>query len=103
MTTRARLLVSVFAVVLLAPNFLFAHGGLRELKGTISKLSTTAIVVTHIDGKTNETVGLTDATTYKVGSAAGSWNDLRVGSRVVVHFGHDGKALEVHLPQRPTS
>ena len=76
---------------------------MRELKGTIAKISADSIVVTHTDGKTDETIALTNATTYKVGNAAGTWNDLRVGSRVVVHFGHDGKALEVHLPQRPPS
>ena len=95
--------VLLFCALLLLPQYLFAHGGLRELKGTIAKISTTSIVVTHTDGETNETIALTNATTYKVGNAAGTWNDLRVGSRVVVHFGHDGKALEVHLPQRPAS
>jgi len=89
--------------LLLVPAFLFAHGGLRDLKGTIAKISPASIVVTHTDGKTNETVALTNATIYKVGNAAGTWSDLRVGSRVVVHFGHDGKAMEVHLPQRPAS
>jgi hypothetical protein len=93
----------LFCALIVLPQILFAHGGLRELKGTIAKISTTSIVVTHTDGKTNETVALSDATTYKVGNAAGSWNDMHVGSRVVVHFGHDGKALEVHLPQRPAS
>ena len=93
----------LFCALLLLPQFLFAHGGLRELKGTIAKISAASIVVTHTDGKTNETVALSDATAYKVGSAAGTWNDMHVGSRVVVHFGHDGKALEVHLPQRPAS
>lgn len=93
----------LFCALLLVPHFIFAHGGLRHLKGTIAKISPASIVVTHTDGKTNETVALTNATTYKVGDAAGTFNDLRVGSRVVVHFGHDGKAAEVHLPQRPTS
>ena len=93
----------LFCALLLVPTFIFAHGGLRDLKGTIAKVSAAEIVVTHTDGKTSETVGLTNATIYKVGNAAGTWNDLRVGSRVVVHFGHDGKAMEVHLPQRPAS
>lgn len=93
----------LFCALLLVPHFLFAHGGLRDLKGTIAKIEPQSIVVTHTDGKTNETVGLTNATIYKVGSASGSFNDMRVGSRVVVHFGHDGKAMEVHLPQKPAS
>lgn len=93
----------LFCALLLVPHFLFAHGGLRDLKGTIAKVSAESIVVTHTDGKTNETVPLTNATLYKVGNANGAWSDMRVGSRVVVHFGHDGKAIEVHLPQKPTS
>ena len=93
----------LFCALLLVPEFLFAHGGLRDLKGTIAKISQTSIVVTHTDGKTNETVPLSNTTVYKVGNAAGTWSDMRVGSRVVVHFGHDGKALEVHLPQKPAS
>ena len=52
----------LFCALLLLPQFLFAHGGLRELKGTIAKISATSIVVTHTDGKTNETVALSDAT-----------------------------------------
>ena len=96
---RALLICALFLVA----GFLFAHGGMRELKGTIAKISADSIVVTHTDGKTNETVALTNATTYKVGSAAGTWNDMHVGSRVVVHFGHDGKALEIHLPQKSAS
>jgi len=93
----------LFCALFLAPHFLFAHGGLRDLKGTIASISPASIVVTHTDGKTNETVALTDATIYKVGSANGTFGDMRVGSRVVVHFGHDGKAMEVHLPQKPAS
>src|SRR5438445_7374868 len=55
--------------LLLVPHVLLAHGGLRDLKGTIAKVSADSIVVTHTDGKTNETVPLTSATVYKVGSA----------------------------------
>ncbi len=93
----------LFCALLLVPQFLFAHGGLRDLKGTIAKISATSIVVTHTDGKTNETVPLSNRTVYKVGNAAGTFDDMHVGARVVVHFGHDGKAMEVHLPQRPAS
>ncbi len=88
---------------LLSSTILYAHGGMRELKGTIAKVAADSIVVTHTDGKTNETIALTTTTTYKAGSAPATWNDMRVGSRVVVHFGHDGKALEIHLPQRSAS
>jgi hypothetical protein len=93
----------LFCALFLASSILYAHGGLRDLKGTIAKISPQSIVVTHTDGKTNETVSLASTTTYKVGSASGTFEDMRVGSRVVVHFGHDGKAMEVHLPQKPAS
>ena len=95
--------ILLVAVLLLSSSILYAHGGMRELKGTIAKVAADSIVVTHMDGKTNETVGLTGTTTYKAGNAAATWSDMRVGSRVVVHFGHDGKALEIHLPQKPAS
>ena len=93
----------LFCSLFLASTILYAHGGLRDLKGTIAQIAPSSIVVTHTDGKTNETVALTNATIYKVGNAAGTYGDMHVGSRVVVHFGHDGKAMEVHLPQKPTS
>jgi hypothetical protein len=96
MTRKALPLIS--AVLLLVAQIALAHEGMRELKGTIAAVSVESIIVTHTDGKTNETVGLTGTTTYQVGHAAGSHADLRVGSRVVVHFGRDGKALAIHLP-----
>jgi hypothetical protein len=94
---------ALLLLFLLSSSILYAHGGMRELKGTLAKIGADAIVVTHTDGKTNETIALTKATTYKAGSAPATWNDMRVGSRVVVHFGHDGKALEIHLPQKSAS
>lgn len=100
MTSRNRLLLNVTAAALLLflPTLASAHNGMRELKGTIASIAADSIVVTHTDGKTNETVPLASTTTYKVGHDAGTYSDMHPGSRVVVHFGHDGKALEVHLP-----
>jgi hypothetical protein len=94
---------ALFLAFLLSSTFIYAHGGMRELKGTIAKIGTESIVVTHTDGTTNETIALTKTTTYKAGNAPAAWSDMRVGSRVVVHFGHDGKALEIHLPQKSAS
>ena len=90
---RVAIVISVIAAVALA------HQGMRELKGTIVTIAPASIVVKHLDGAT-ETVGLTAATVYKVGGETGAWTDMHSGSRVVVHFGHDGKALEIHLPPR---
>jgi hypothetical protein len=86
--------------LLLAPVFAFAHGGMREIKGTIVKVASDSVVVKRSTDNVDETVGITPSTTYKAGSAAGTWSDMHEGSRVVVHFGHDGKALEIHLPAK---
>lgn len=84
--------------LLLVPALLLAHGGMREVKGTIVKVGSDSIVVKRAADNVDETVALGATTTYKVGKDAGTHADMKEGSRVVVHFGHDGKALEVHLP-----
>ena len=86
--------------LLLVPSLLLAHGGMREVKGTIVKVASDSLVIKRTADNVDETIGLTSATMYKVGSAAGAWSDLHEGSRAVVHFGHDGKALEIHLPAK---
>lgn len=86
-------------LALLLPAIAFAHSGGRDIKGTIVKVDRGSIVVKRVDGKA-ETVALTPDTTYRVGKASGRWEDMCAGLRVVVHLGHDGKAIEVHLPAR---
>ena len=61
---------AILAVIL--PAIAYAHGGGRDIKGTI----------------------------VPRGKETGVWQDMRAGSRVLVHIGHDGKAIEVHLPAR---
>ena len=90
---------STLVVALLLPAVVFAHGGMREVKGTITAIESESIVIERLDGK-SETVPLASTTTYKVGSENGTRDDMHVGSRAVVHFGADGKALEIHLPKR---
>ena len=92
-----RISALLFAVLL--PAVAAAHGGMREIRGTIQKVETDSVIVKRVDGNT-EAVQLAPSTTYKVGNETGSRRDLRAGSRVVVHFGRDGKALEIHLPPR---
>ena len=92
-----RISVLLFAVLL--PAVAAAHGGMREIRGTIQKVNTDSVIVKRVDGKTEE-VQLAPSTTYKVGNGTGSRRDLRAGSRVVVHFGRDRKALEIHVPAR---
>ncbi len=84
-------------VVLLLPAILYAHAGGRDIKGTIVKFDHSTLEMKRVDGH-SEIVPLAASTTYRVGDALGRWEDMRIGSRVVVHLGHDGKAVEVHLP-----
>lgn len=96
MTKRIALCLFVLAV----PALLLAHNGMREIKGTITKIAADSIVVKRAADNVEETVGLTNATAYKAGNAAATHAAMQVGSRVVVHFGKDGKALEIHLPSK---
>jgi hypothetical protein len=91
--------ISAVALMLLLPAAALAHSGGRDIRGTIASFTHDSIVVKRVDGK-SETVPLASTTEYRVGSSAGSWDDLHDGSRVVVHIGHDGRAIEVHLPSR---
>ena len=81
------------------PVVAFAHGGGRDIRGTIAKFDQHVVVVKRVDGKI-ESVPLTDSTVFRVGDAAADWQSMRAGSRVVVHIGHNGKAIEVQLPAR---
>jgi len=87
-------------VALAVPALVLAHGGMREIKGTIEKVGADSIVVKRAADGVEETVGLTTATAYKSGSVSATHDDMHVGSRVIVHFGKDGKALEIHLPSK---
>ena len=86
-------------VVALFPLIALAHAGGRDIRGTIMKVEKTTLTVKRTDG-VREAVPLAAATSYRVGSVAGSWADMRVGSRVVVHIARDGKAIAVQLPAR---
>jgi hypothetical protein len=91
--------INAVLFALLLPALAAAHGGMREIKGTIVTIGRDSVVVKRVDGK-NESVPLSASTTYRVGDAKGNRRDMRAGSRVVVHFGRDGKALEIHLPSK---
>jgi hypothetical protein len=88
---------AILAAIL--PAAALAHGGGRDIKGTIESFDTHKVVVARVDGP-SEIVPLTTSTTYRVGKKAGAWRDLRTGSRVIVHIGRDGNAIAVHLPAR---
>ena len=86
-------------VAMILPAIAFAHAGGRDVRGTIVKIEKATVVVERTDG-VRESIPLTAATTYRAGKAAARWSDMRVGSRIVVHVGHDKNAIEVHLPAR---
>jgi hypothetical protein len=79
------------------PAIALAHAGGRDIRGTIVRFDARVLVVKRVNGR-SESVPLASSTQYRVGARAGEWKSMRAGSRVVVHIGHDGKAIEVHLP-----
>ena len=79
------------------PAIALAHAGGRYIRGTIVRFDERVLVVKRVNGR-SESVPLASSTQYRVGARAGEWKSMRAGSRVVVHIGHDGKAIEVHLP-----
>lgn len=91
--------ISTALLAIVLPAGVFAHSGGRDIRGTIVRYDRSVVVVKRVDGK-SETVPLASSTTYFVGAATGEWSSMRAGSRVVVHIGHDGNAIEVHLPAR---
>jgi Cu/Ag efflux protein CusF len=89
----------LLAVIALAmtPLLMYAHGGGREVKGTISKTSKNSIQVKSTAGKL-ETFTLTPRTKFTKGKVQGAASDMRIGSRAIVHLAKDGHVLEVQLP-----
>jgi hypothetical protein len=84
-------------LVVALPAIALAHAGGRDIRGTIVRFDRRVVVVKRVDG-TSETVPLASTTTYRIGASPGEWKSMHAGSRVVVHIGHDGKAIEIHLP-----
>jgi len=91
--------ISTALLAIVLASAAFAHAGGRDIRGTIIRFDRRVVVVKRADGK-SETVPLASPTVYRVGAAAGKWDDMRKGLRVVVHIGHDGTAIEIHLPAR---
>jgi len=91
--------ISAALIAIALPAVAIAHAGGRDIRGTIVRFDRRIVLVKRVDGK-NETVPLASSTTYRLGSAPAEWKSMRAGSRVVVHIGHDGKAIEIHLAPR---
>ena|SRR5437868_11223351 len=84
-------------LIFVLPAIALAHAGGRDIRGTIVRFDERVLIVKSVNGR-SESVPLASSTQYRVGARAGEWKSMRAGSRVVVHIGHDGKAIEVHLP-----
>jgi hypothetical protein len=83
-------------ILLLAlAGFVFAHGGLEHVRGTIAKVSDGSVTVTTTAGKTVEVL-LDDKTTYARAEKPIQKTDLKVGDRVVIHAAEKGTTLTAH-------
>jgi Cu/Ag efflux protein CusF len=89
-------ILATIAVVLI-PVVAWAHGGGREIKGTIVKTTKNSVQVKSASGSV-ETFPLTPRTKFMKGKVAGAASDMRVGARAIVHLAKDGHVLEVQLP-----
>jgi|SRR5581483_5195987 len=97
---RSRLPLPLFiAVMLIIPVLAFAHGGREHVLGTVASIDEHTIVVRTKSGDVS--VPLAAATRYFHGSGTkhpARADEVRDGMRVVVHYGADGRAAEVHIP-----
>src|SRR5262249_43237135 len=95
-------ILAVLAFLLSVPLVAFAHGGHKHVMGTVSDLTAEQIVVKAKDGDASS-VPLTANTKYYFGAKtdhAANADDVKVGMRVVVHLDGEGKAIEVHIPEK---
>ena len=96
---KARLIL--FAVVSLVAPLAFGHGGHKHVIGTISSVASKTLVVKTSTG--NVSVPISNTTRFYHGSGTqqeATPAEVKKGMRVVVHLGADGKAIEVHIPER---
>lgn len=66
----------------------FAHNGIEHVMGTLSAKSDTSVTVDTVK-HTKVTVLLDKATTYSFNDKAATFNDLKIGERVVVNAKED--------------
>src|SRR5438105_4168430 len=70
---------------------LYAHGGKsHDVLGTITTIDDDHVVVKATDGH-EVTIHITKDTKFSKGSKSASRNDLKAGTRVVVHTTENGK------------
>lgn len=84
------------AIILIVPVVAFAHSS-GHVMGTIEKFEDDTLTVTSTDGE-SVSIRLTGDTAVFKGKNPGTRDDIRTGSRVVVHYSKDKTAAEIHLP-----
>lgn len=87
--------VFTLAFTLLTAGLALAHGK-GHVMGMVAAVTAERIDVKTKDGKI-VAVPLTKETQYFKGKEKGTWADVKVGGRVVVHLGDAGDAHEVRL------
>ena len=97
---KARLILFAVVSLIVAP-LAFAHGGHKHVIGTISSVASKTLVVKT--STANVSVPISNTTRFYHGSGTqeeATPAEVKKGMRVVVHLGADGKAIEVHIPER---
>ena len=94
---RARIQAAILAilVVVFLPVIAAAHGGMEHVKGTVTSVSDTSVMVKTTDGKTVE-VRFDPKTTFTRGTHAIHKADLKQGDRVVIHATEVNEKLIAH-------
>jgi hypothetical protein len=87
--------------LLMVPGVALAHGGHQHVAGTVQSVSAAKIAVKTANGTI--TVPLSPATKYYHGTETkdpAHADEVKPGTRVVIHEAADGAAAEVHIPRR---
>jgi hypothetical protein len=100
-----KFLFVVLALSLFVPSLALAHPGHEhKLMGTVTSIDKNKIVIKTTDGK-DATFEVTPTTTYKRGTAKGSFAELKAGMRVIANMveGKDATAKEVSYSASATT
>jgi hypothetical protein len=79
-----KILLTLALTLILMTGFVYAHGGMEHVMGTIASISATSITVATTDGK-SQTVLLTADTKYAKNDTAIPVSEIKVGDSVVIH------------------
>ncbi|HEY6969499.1 MAG TPA: DUF5666 domain-containing protein [Candidatus Angelobacter sp.] len=86
---------AIFLMIVFVASLAVAHGNEEHVMGTVTSISSHAIMVQTTSNQTKE-VAITDKTTFEKSGAPAKLDDLKVGDRVVIHAGKEGNKLVAH-------